>query len=174
VRGSMGERIGANEGPAPHLCACPTPLGGKSRGKSHESVLPNLGEWEEGREVRGERRCDGPTQFHAPSRPQSLFGGWIFSRDTAGDVHERGPNEPCSGATGRVQNPFCTRSAKSQAIDSPPNRFSCSYLRTSGHGYGSAPAETQAGRSFGSLFHHRQPLSSCFPTRLQADEIDSG
>ena len=56
--------------------------------------------------------------------PQKLFGGWIFRRDTAGDVHERDPNAPCSGATGRVQNPFCTRSAKSQAIDSPPNSFS--------------------------------------------------
>jgi len=54
---------------------------------------------------------------------ENLFDGWIFSRDTAGDVHERGPNEPCSAATGRVQNPCCTRSAKSQAIDSPPNRF---------------------------------------------------
>jgi hypothetical protein len=31
---------------------------------------------------------------------ENLFGGWIFSRDTAVDVHERGPNEPCSGATG--------------------------------------------------------------------------
>jgi len=56
-------------------------------------------------------------------RAKKLFGGWISSRDTAGDVHERDPNEPCSGATGRVQNPFCTRSAKSQAIHSPPNSF---------------------------------------------------
>lgn len=56
----------------------------------------------------------------------NLFGGWILSRDGVGDVHERDPQDPdklCSSATGRVQNPFCTRSAKSQAIDSPPNRF---------------------------------------------------
>jgi len=30
---------------------------------------------------------------------------------------------PCSGATGRMQKPFCTRSTKSQASDIPPNRF---------------------------------------------------
>ncbi len=36
---------------------------------------------------------------------QDLFGGWIFSRDTAGNVHERSPNEPCSG--GRAQARAC-------------------------------------------------------------------
>jgi hypothetical protein len=42
---------------------------------------------------------------------------------------------PCSGTTGRMQKPFCTRSTKSQrwersdrvltgvAVDNPPNRF---------------------------------------------------
>ena len=35
---------------------------------------------------------------------QSLFGGWIFSRDTVGDVHERGPNEPCSGGRARARS----------------------------------------------------------------------
>ena len=36
---------------------------------------------------------------------EKLFGGLMFSRDTAGDVHERGPNEPCSG--GRVRTRSC-------------------------------------------------------------------
>ena len=45
------------------------------------------------------------------------------SRDTAVEVHERRSNDPCSGATGEVQKPFCTRAVKSQAIDSPPNSF---------------------------------------------------
>ncbi len=30
----------------------------------------------------------------------------------------------CSGATGRAQTSFCTKSTKSQAVDNPPNRFS--------------------------------------------------
>jgi len=30
----------------------------------------------------------------------------------------------CSGATGRMQKPFCTRSTKSQATERPPNSFS--------------------------------------------------
>ena len=55
---------------------------------------------------------------------QNLFGGWIFSRDTVVEVPERRSNDSCSGATGGVQKPFCTRSTKSQAVDSPPNRFS--------------------------------------------------
>ena len=36
---------------------------------------------------------------------QKPFGGWIFSRDTAGDVHEQDPNEPRSG--GRAEARSC-------------------------------------------------------------------
>ena len=54
---------------------------------------------------------------------QKLFGGWMRSRETVGDAAKRRSNEPCSGATGRVQKPFCARSTKSQASDSPPNSF---------------------------------------------------
>ena len=54
---------------------------------------------------------------------ENLFGGWMRSRDTVGDAAKRRSNEPCSGATGRVQKPFCARSTKSQASDIPPNRF---------------------------------------------------
>ena len=50
------------------------------------------------------------------------------NRDTAVEVHERRSNDPCSGATGEVQKPFCTRAVKSQAMDSPPNSFSRSRI----------------------------------------------
>ena len=67
----------------------------------------------------GERHPAG-----TPQRLQNLFCEWMRSRDTVGDAHERCPSEPCSGATGRVQKPFCARSTKSQAVDISPNRFS--------------------------------------------------
>ncbi len=37
---------------------------------------------------------------------------------------------PCSGATGRTQKPFCTRSTKSQVEDNPPNSFSTHQKRS--------------------------------------------
>ena len=35
---------------------------------------------------------------------EKLFGGLMFSRDTASDVHERGSNEPCSGGRARARS----------------------------------------------------------------------
>ena len=45
-------------------------------------------------------------------------------RDAVGEVQERRSDEPCSGAAGRMQKPFCTRSTTSQAAAVSPNKLS--------------------------------------------------
>jgi len=67
--------------------------------------------------------CDRCSLTPAPN-VQKLFGGLMFGRDTVGEAAKRRSIEPCSGATGRMQKPFCTRSTKSQATERPPNSFS--------------------------------------------------